>query len=121
MVNKWQKVIDLVLTGQNQGWKKLVKNSVALHKTAFPKTQPELERLGVRFDFAGQVEEGGKTLNRFEVQVNDGQKIPSSWKKWRESHKKGTHGVVAIVKVPDGGTKEDVKAALDAVNEEIKD
>lgn len=30
-----------------------------------------------------------------------------------------THGVVATVKIPDGGTKEDVQAALDAVDSEI--
>ena len=87
--------------------------------TAYPKTQPDLERLGVHFDFAGTIEEDGKKFHRFQVQVNAGNKIPSSWKKWRETHPKGTHGIVVTIKVPDNGTKEDVEAALDAVDEEV--
>lgn len=102
-----------------QGYQKLIRPTVALHKTAYPKTQSEMEKLGVRFDFAGTVEEGGKKFHRFQVQVNAGNKIPSSWKQWRESHKGGTHGIVATVKVPDNGTKEDVEAALDAVDEDV--
>jgi hypothetical protein len=30
-----------------------------------------------------------------------------------------THAIVATIRVPDGGTKEDVQAALDAVDSEI--
>ncbi|OJD21353.1 hypothetical protein ACJ73_07309 [Blastomyces percursus] len=74
---------------------------------------------GVRFDFAGSVEEDGKKYNRFQVQVNAGNKISTSWKQWRESHAKGTHDKVATIKVLDNGTKDDVEAALDAVDEEI--
>ena len=118
MPNKWNKIKDAVLKHAN-GYKKLVRPSVALHGTAFPKTTADLESLGVRFDFAGTVEENGKKFHRFQVQVNSGNKIPTSWKQWRQKHEKGTHGIVATVKVPDGGTKEDVQAALDAVDSEI--
>lgn len=38
---------------------------------------------------------------------------------WRQKHVKGTHGIVATVKRPDGGTKEDVQQARDAVDGEI--
>lgn len=117
MPNKWNKVKAFVLRG---GYKKLIRPTVSLHGTAFPKSSSELEKLGVRFDFAGTVEEDGKRFHRFQVQVNAGNKIPTSWKQWREKHEKGTHGIVATIKVPDGGTKEDVEAALAAVDDEIE-
>ncbi|EKV18925.1 hypothetical protein PDIG_06400 [Penicillium digitatum PHI26] len=101
MPNKWSKIKDAVLTHAN-GYKKLVRPSVALHKTAFPKTAADLESLGVRFDFAGTIEEDPNFLEAVETKT-----------------RKGTHGIVATVKIPDGGTKEDVQAALDAVDSEI--
>ncbi|KKK23234.1 hypothetical protein P175DRAFT_0472969 [Aspergillus ochraceoroseus IBT 24754] len=116
MPNKWKKVKDILL---QDGYKKLIRPTVPVHKTAFPKTTPELEKLGVRFDYAGTIEEDEKKFHRFQVQVNSGNKIPTSWKQWRQKHKEGTHGNVATIKVPDGGTKEDVQAALDAVDKEI--
>ena len=116
MPNKWNKVKAFIL---QSGYKKLVRPSVALHKTAFPKTASEFESVGIRFDFAGSIEEEGKKYHRFQVQVNSGNKIPTSWKQWRQKHERGTHGIVATVKIPDGGTKEDVQAALDAVDNEI--
>ncbi|GLA67397.1 hypothetical protein AtubIFM54640_010715 [Aspergillus tubingensis] len=103
MPNKWKKVKDILL---QDGYKKLIRPTVPVHKTAFPKTTPELEKLGVRFDYAGTIEEDEKKFHRFQVQ-------------WRQKHKEGTHGNVATIKVPDGGTKEDVQAALDAVDKEI--
>lgn len=102
------------------GYKKLVAPTVRLHDTAFPKTQPELEKLGVRFGFAGTVtKDDGKKYHRYDVQVNAGNKIPTSWKRWRENHPKGTHDVVATVEVADGGCKDDVQAALDEIDDEI--
>jgi hypothetical protein len=82
MPNKWEKVKAFVM---RDGYKKLLKPTVPLHGTAFPKTQSDLETLGVRFDFAGTVTEEGTKYHRFQVQVNAGSKIPSSWKKWREN------------------------------------
>ncbi|SLM34162.1 hypothetical protein LPUS_02872 [Lasallia pustulata] len=116
MPNKWAKVKAAIL---QQGYQKLLRPTVALHKTAYPKTQLELERLGVHFDFTGTVEEDGKKLHRFQVQVNAGNKIPSPWKQWQELYKDGTHGIVATIKVPDNGTKEDVEAALNAIDEDV--
>lgn len=109
---------DAILKHAN-GYQKLVRPSVALHKTAFPKTAADLESLGVRFDFAGTIEENGKKFHKFQVQVNAGNRIPTSWKQWRQRHEKGTHGIVATVTIPDDGTKEDVRAALNAVDSEI--
>ena len=57
MGKKWRIVTAFVL---DKGWLKLVNPTVPLHGTAFPKTKPDLEKLGVRFDFVGTVEEGGK-------------------------------------------------------------
>lgn len=115
MPNKWSKVKAFVM---QYGYKKLIRPTISLHGTAFPKTKPDLEKLGVRFDFAGTIEEQGKKLHCFQVQVNAG-KIPTSWKQWRQKHEKGTHGIVATIKVPDNGTKDDVQAALDDVDEDI--
>ena len=64
MPNKWNKIKDAVLKYVN-GYKKLVRLSVALYGTAFPKTMVDLESLGVRFDFVGTVEENGKKFYRF--------------------------------------------------------
>lgn len=77
MPNKWNKIKDAVLKHAN-GYKKLVRPSVTLHKTAFPKTAADLESLGVRFDFVGTIEENRKKFHRFQVQVNSGNKIPTS-------------------------------------------
>ncbi|EGE06705.1 hypothetical protein TEQG_05699 [Trichophyton equinum CBS 127.97] len=118
MANKWRKVINFVL---QHGYKKLVTPTVSLHGTAFPKTQPDLEKLGVRFDFAGTIERGGKKFHRFQVQVNSGNKIPISWKNWREKHTKGTHAIVTTIEVPDNGTKEEVQEALEAAEDGIAD
>ncbi|KAI1908613.1 hypothetical protein LOZ12_004492 [Ophidiomyces ophidiicola] len=116
MPNKWNKVKDFVMKG---GYKKLLRPTVSLHHTAYPKTAQDQEKLGVRFDFAGTEEEAGKKFHRFQVQVNAGNKIPKSWKVWREKNG-GTHAIIATIKVPDEGTKEDVKAALDAVDNHIE-
>ncbi|RMD39563.1 hypothetical protein DV735_g5567, partial [Chaetothyriales sp. CBS 134920] len=116
MPNKWTKVVSAVC---KYGWKKLVNPTVDLHKTAFPKSPADLENLGVRFDFAGTILKDGKKYHRFQVQVNAGNKIPKSWKEWRERNPKGTHGIVATVEIPDGGTKDDVQHALNQVNDQI--
>lgn len=118
MPNKQNKVKNAVLKHANS-YKKLVRPSIALRKTAFPRTAAELENLGVRFDFEDTTEENGKKFHRFQVQVNAGNKIPTSWKQWRQKNEKGTYRIVATVKVPDDGTKEDFQAALDAVDSEI--
>lgn len=101
------------------GWKKLVRPTVALHKTAFPKTSKDNEKLGVRFDFAGTIEESGNMFHRFQVQVCAGNKIPTSWKEWRQRHEKSTHGIVATIQIPDQGDKDDVEKAFDAVEDSI--
>jgi hypothetical protein len=39
-------------------WKKLSKPTVSRGKTGWPKTQPDLERYGVRFDYDGETTMG---------------------------------------------------------------
>lgn len=118
MSKKWRKVIQAVVG--SDGWKKLVKPTVQLHGTAFPKLQKDLEKIGIRFDFAGTVEKpDGSIWHRFQAQVNAGSKIPTSWKEWREGHARGTHANVATIEVPDQGSKDDVEAALKKVEDSI--
>ncbi|KAE8153611.1 hypothetical protein BDV25DRAFT_136730 [Aspergillus avenaceus] len=51
MPNNWKKVKDFVL---QDGYKKLTRPTIPIDHTAFPQTKAELQRLGVRFDFAGK-------------------------------------------------------------------
>ncbi|KAB8349795.1 hypothetical protein FH972_023808 [Carpinus fangiana] len=118
MSKKWTTVTNFVVD-KSQGWKKLTRPTVSLHKTAFPQTSKDQQNLGIRFDFAGTVEKDGKKFHKFQAQVNAGDKIPTSWKTWRQSHSKGTHGIVATIEVPDGGTAEDVRASFDDVKDDI--
>lgn len=114
MSKKWRKVVQAIIS--SGGWKKLVRPTVALHGTAFPKSQAELERIGVRFDFAGTIQKAdGSKWHRFQAQVNAGNKIPTSWKQWRERHRRGTHSNIATIEVPDDGSKDDVLRALEQV------
>lgn len=108
------------LRHEERGKKKLAKPTVTLHGTAFPKTHADCEKLGVRFDFAGTIEKAkGEKWHRFQAQVNAGSKIPSTWKEWREKHKGVTHANVATIEVADGASEDEVRAALEKVEDEI--
>lgn len=110
MGNKWREVKRFVL---QYGWQKLIRPTVSIHKTAFPKTQSDLEKLGLRFDYAGTIEENGKKYHRFQVQVNAGGKIPMSWKDWRQRYAIGTDAIVTTL-------EDEVKEAFQSVEADIE-
>jgi len=96
---------------EGNAWKKFSEVSVGRGKTVFPKSQAEQERVGVRWDYDGEVTRTDGTYNKFQMQPNAG-KIPSSIKDWREKNG-GTHAVMASVYVKKGGSKDDVKEGLE--------
>lgn len=113
------KVIKSVIVEAVKGniWEKFANPSAARGKTAFPKTSAEQERFGIRFDYDKVIKKEGTEYHVFKMQPNAG-KIPSSIKAWRD--KNGTDAVMATVLVKKGGTREEVKAALDTAREEFK-
>ena len=92
-------------------WKKLADPSASRGNTEWPKSKADLEKIGVRLDYDGQITQGGTIYHKYQCQPNAG-KIPSSIKDWRESHG-GTHAVMASIYVKKDGSKEEVKAAID--------
>jgi hypothetical protein len=92
-------------------WKKFTEVSVARGKTVFPKSSADQERVGVRWDYDGQISRLDGVYNKFQMQPNAG-KIPSSIKQWREANG-GTHSVMASAYVKQGGSKDDVKKGLE--------
>jgi len=112
-----QKVQDTVVSGNS--WKKLARPSVGRGKTAFPKDPAEQKRLGVRYDYDGEIAgEDGTVYHKFQMQANQGNDIPSTIKNWRQANG-GTHAVMANVLVKKDGTKEDVGDALAAAHKGI--
>ncbi|KAF2726657.1 hypothetical protein EJ04DRAFT_173934 [Polyplosphaeria fusca] len=99
--------------------KKFTSVSVNRGKTAFPKAPKDLESLGIRWDFDGEVTQGEQVYNKFQIQPNAG-KIPSSIKDWREKNG-GTHAVMGTMYVKKGGSKGDVQEAFEKFKKEFKD
>jgi hypothetical protein len=97
--------------GESGGWKKLAIPTISRGKTAWPKTKPDLERYGVRFDYDGTVDQGGQTFHKYQLQPNAG-KIPASIEDWRKKNG-GTHGVMASILIKEGATKEEVTQAVE--------
>ena len=114
-MNKVFGTVEGALTGAA---KKFTSVSVSRGKTAYPKTSKDLENLGIRFDFDGEIDQNGKTYNKFQIQPNDG-KIPSSVKRWRDNNG-GTHAVMGSMFVKKGGTADDVKEGFEKFKEEFK-
>jgi hypothetical protein len=105
-----QKVSESVVS--SNGWKKLASPTVGRGLTAYPKDSAEQQRLGVRYDYDGEMTgEDGTVYHKFQMQPNAGNDIPSTIKKWRDASG-GTHAVMAKVLVKKDGNKEDVKDAL---------
>lgn len=86
--------------------------------TTFPKAQKDLENLGIRWDYDGEVTESGTVYNKFQVQPNAG-KVPSTISNWRDSNG-GTHAVMGTMFVKKDGTKESVKEGFSKFKEEFK-
>jgi hypothetical protein len=107
------KTLKAVSKGINDSgaWKKLATPTVSRGKTAWPKSQPELERYGVRFDYDGEVEHDGQKFHKYQLQPNAG-KIPASIEDWRNKNG-GTHGVMTSIMVRQDATKEEVAQAVD--------
>ncbi|EER41640.1 conserved hypothetical protein [Histoplasma capsulatum var. duboisii H88] len=92
-------------------WTKLVNPSVGRGKTAWPTAPADQVRIGVRFDYDGEVTINGVVHHKYQCQPNAG-KIPSSIKTWRDANG-GTHSVMTSIFIKKDGTKEEVQQAID--------
>lgn len=99
-------------------WQKLATPTAGQGKTAWPKGNAELERVGVRFDYDGEVTLDGTVFHKFQCQPNAG-KIPASLKEWRDKNG-GTHAVITTVFIKKDGSKPEVLEAVEKAMEEIK-
>ncbi|KAL5480665.1 hypothetical protein ACEPAI_9605 [Sanghuangporus weigelae] len=112
-----QKVNDSVVS--SNGWKKLARPTVRRGLTAYPKDPAEQQRLGVRYDYDGEViGEDGIVYHKFQMQPNAGNALPSTIKNWRVANG-STHTVMTNVLVKKDGTKEDVENALAEARKKI--
>jgi hypothetical protein len=66
------KVFDKARSAVATSAKKFTNVSVNRGKTAYPKASKDLENLGIRWDFDGEVEASGIVYNKFQVQPNPG-------------------------------------------------
>jgi hypothetical protein len=101
-----------------QAAKKFANVSVNRGKTVYPKAPKDLENLGIRWDYDGEVEHNGTIYNKFQIQPNAG-KVPSTIREWREKNG-GTHAVMGVMYVKKGGSVDDVAAGWDAFEREFK-
>lgn len=70
-------------------------------KTVWPKTQADLLKYGIRWDYDGVVKkDDGKEYHKYQLQPNAG-KIPSLIKQWRDKNG-GTHAVMTTLYIPSG-------------------
>ncbi|KAM5465989.1 hypothetical protein MauCBS54593_006237 [Microsporum audouinii] len=99
--------------------KKFTGVTVNRGKTTFPKAPSELLRLGIRWDFDGEVTIDGVVYNKFQVQPNAG-KVPSTIVSWREDNG-GTHAVMGNMFVRKGGDEEDVMSGWEKFKNEFKE
>ena len=112
------KIFDKARSAAANAAKKFTNVSVNRGKTAYPKKPKDLENLGIRWDYDGEVEAHGTLYNKFQIQPNAG-KVPSTIRQWREKNG-GTHAVMGVMYVKKGGSSEDVTKAWDKFEEEFK-
>ncbi|KAF1835736.1 hypothetical protein BDW02DRAFT_567776 [Decorospora gaudefroyi] len=62
--------------------KKFTDVTVGRGKTVYPKSSADQERVGVRWDYDGEVSRADGVYNKFQMQPNAG-KVPSSIRQWR--------------------------------------
>ncbi|KAK2759065.1 hypothetical protein FQN54_003164 [Arachnomyces sp. PD_36] len=92
--------IDFIM-GRPADLKKFFQPTVARGKTVWPKSQADLLRFGVRWDYDGVVTgDDGLEYHKYQLQPNGG-KIPSTIQRWRESNG-GTHAVLTNMYIPKG-------------------
>ncbi|KAK2768412.1 hypothetical protein FQN54_000267 [Arachnomyces sp. PD_36] len=101
----------------HQASKKFTSVTVNRGGTAYPKAMSDLQKLGFRWDFDGEVSIGGILYNKFQVQPNAG-KVPSSVSQWRKKNG-GTHAVMGTMLVKKGGTEADVQEGWEKFTEEF--
>ena len=102
-----------------QAAKKFTSVSVSRGKTVFPKAPKDLENIGIRFDFDGEVDIDGETHNKLQVQPNAG-KVPTWVRNWRDKNG-GTHAVMGTMYVKKNGSVEDVENAFEEFAQNFKD
>lgn len=112
------KVLSTVGDAAAGAAKKFTNVSVGRGKTAFPKAPKQLENLGLRFDFDGEVQRNGITYNKFQVQPNAG-KVNSTIRAWKEKNG-GSHAVMGVMYVKKDGDVNDVKEGFQAFENEFK-
>ncbi|OBT53176.1 hypothetical protein VE04_06179 [Pseudogymnoascus sp. 24MN13] len=112
------KVFDKARIAASKVAQKFANVSVNRGKTTYPKAPKDLENLGIRWDYDGEVEENGTVYNKFQVQPNAG-KVPSTIRDWRDKNG-GTHAVMGVMYVKKGGSLEDVVVGWDKFEEEFK-
>lgn len=92
--------IDFI-TGRPADLKKFFQPTVARGKTVWPKSQADLLRFGIRWDYDGVVTgDDGVEYHKYQLQPNSG-KIPSTIQRWRENNG-GTHAVLTNMYIPKG-------------------
>lgn len=107
---KWlSKKTDAVV---QYAWKKLANPTVDRGQTAWPKSQAELLRYGIRLDYDGVVQVDGIDHHKYQCQPNAG-RIPSSVKDWRDKNG-GTHAVITSFTIKKDGSEKDVRDAVTA-------
>ena len=112
------KTLTVVKSDAVKAWKKLAKPTVSRGETAFPKSQKDQQRLGVRFDYDGEVTRNGTQYHKYQVQPNAG-KVPTSIENWKKKNG-GTHAVMGSIFVKRDGTQEDVEAGVKEGLDEIE-
>ncbi|PVH71025.1 hypothetical protein DL98DRAFT_378913, partial [Cadophora sp. DSE1049] len=112
------KILDKARSAATNAAKKLTNVSVSRGQTAYPKKQKDLENLGIRWDYDGEVEHDGTLYNKFQIQPNSG-KVDSTIRQWREKNG-GTHAVMGVMYVKKDGSVEDVAVGWDNFANEFK-
>lgn len=89
------------ICGRPADLKKFFMPTVNRGKTVWPKTQADLLKYGIRWDYDGVVKkDDGKEYHKYQLQPNAG-KIPSLIKQWRDKNG-GTHAVMTTLYIPSG-------------------
>ncbi|PWY91882.1 hypothetical protein BO94DRAFT_461369 [Aspergillus sclerotioniger CBS 115572] len=112
--------VGKVVMGRPVDLKKFFSPTAARGKPVWPKTQADLLRYGVRWDYDGIItKEDGKEYHKFQLQPNAG-KVPSTIKEWRDNNG-GTHAVMATMYIDKGTNPDDetfeaaVKSSLEGL------
>lgn len=98
--------VSKVIMGRPADLKKFFNPTADRGKTVWPKSQADLLRYGVRWDYDGVItREDGKEYHKYQLQPNAG-KIPSTIKEWRDRNG-GTHAVMATMYIERGTDPDD--------------